>query len=58
MGSVGDAYDDAMAESSFSTLECGLLARRHSALGYRSPVVYEQETGSEPTIETLLAQAP
>ena len=66
MGSVGDAYDNAMAESFFSTLECELLARRrfrsqaearlacssylerfyhplrrHSALGYRSPVVYE-----------------
>lgn len=68
MGSVGDAYDNAMCESFFSTLECELLARRrfrsqaearvacfsyiegfynplrlHSALGYRSPVVYEQE---------------
>ena len=66
MGSVGDAYDNAMAESFFSTLECELLARRrfhsrpearmalfsylegfynpvrrHSALGYRSPLVYE-----------------
>ena len=28
MGSVGDAYDNAMAESFFSTLECELLARR------------------------------
>jgi len=27
MGSVGDAYDNAMAESFFSTLECELLAR-------------------------------
>ena len=68
MGSVGDAYDNAMAESFFSTLECELLARRkfaskaearmacfsyiegwynpvrlHSGLGYRSPIVYEQE---------------
>lgn len=83
MGSVGDAYDNAMAESFFSTLECELLARRrfrsqaearmavfsyvegfdnprrrHSALGYRSPVVYEQETASELPIETLLSQAP
>lgn len=74
MGSVGDAYDNAMAESFFSTLECELLARRrfrsqaearmacfsyiegfynplrrHSALGYRSPVVYEQETTPEPS---------
>lgn len=69
MGSVGDAYDNAMAESFFSTLECDLLVRcrfrsqaeariacfsyiegfynplrRHSALGYRSPILYEQET--------------
>ena len=28
MGSVGDAYDNAMAESLFSTLECELLAPR------------------------------
>ena len=28
MGSVGDAYDDAMAESFFATLECELLDRR------------------------------
>lgn len=83
MGSVGDAYDNAMAESFFATLECELLARRrfrsqaearmacfsyiegfynplrrHSALGYRLPVVYEQESGSEPPIETLLSQVP
>jgi putative transposase len=68
MGSVGDAYDNALCESFFATLECELLARRrfrsqtearmavfsyvegfynplrlHSALGYRSPVAYEQE---------------
>jgi putative transposase len=29
MGSVGDAYDNAMAESFFATLECELLARHH-----------------------------
>jgi putative transposase len=83
MGSVGDAYDNAMAESFFSTLECELLARRrfcsqaearmacfsyiegfynplrrHSALGYRSPVVYEQETRPEPLTEPLPSQAP
>ena len=28
MGSVGDAYDNSMAESFFATLECELLARR------------------------------
>ena len=66
MGSVGDAYDNAMCESFFSTLECELLARRrlasqaeakiacfsyiegfynphrrHSAIGYLSPIEYE-----------------
>lgn len=66
IGSVGDCYDNAMAESFFATLECKLLARhpfptqlvartaifeylevfynrqrRHSALGYLSPVAYE-----------------
>ena len=71
MGSVGDAYDNAMCESFSSTLECELLARRrsrsqaearmacfsyiegfynplrlHSALGYRSPITYEQEHAS------------
>ena len=68
MGSVGDAYDNALCESFFATLECELLdrrrfasqvearmasfsfiegfynpPRRHSALGYRSPLCYEQE---------------
>jgi putative transposase len=33
MGSVGDAYDNAMCESFFATLECELLDRRH----FRSP---------------------
>ena len=67
MGSVGDAYDNAMAESFFATLERELLDRRrfrsqaeakmavfewiegwynphrrHSSLGYRSPVNYER----------------
>ena len=28
MGSVGDAYDNAMAESFFTSLECELLDRR------------------------------
>ena len=28
MGSVGDAYDNAMAESFFATLECELIDRR------------------------------
>jgi putative transposase len=28
MGSVGDAYDNALCESFFATLECELLDRR------------------------------
>jgi putative transposase len=72
MGSVGDAYDNAMCESFFATLECELLDRRrfasqakarvacfsfiegfynpvrlHSALGYRSPIRYEQDMQAE-----------
>ena len=66
MGSVGDAYDNAMCESFFATLECELLARRrfasqaearmavfsyiegwynparrHSGIGYLSPIAFE-----------------
>jgi len=76
MGSVGDAYDNAMAESFFATLECELLdrrrfktqaeariavfefiegfynpRRRHSSLGYLSPIAFErhyEETALEP----------
>jgi putative transposase len=68
MGSVGDAYDNAMAESFFATLECELLdrhrfktqaeariavfefiegfynlRRRHSSLGYLSPIKFESQ---------------
>jgi transposase InsO family protein len=67
MGSVGDAYDNAMAESFFATLECELLdrtrfrtqaearmavfewiegwynpQRRHSSIGYLSPIEFER----------------
>jgi putative transposase len=68
MGTVGDAYDNAMAESFFASLECELLdrrcfksktearlavftwiegwynpRRRHSALGYLSPMNFEEQ---------------
>ena len=68
MGSVGDCYDNSMAESFFATLECELLDRRrfatpseaqravfafiegwynphrrHSAIGYASPVQFERQ---------------
>jgi len=68
MGSVGDAYDNAMCESFFATLECELIdrcrfktqaearravfefiegfynpRRRHSSIGYLSPIDYERQ---------------
>ena len=67
MGSVGDCFDNAAAESFFATLECELLdrtkfrsqaearmavfdfiegfyntRRRHSSLGYLSPMEFER----------------
>jgi putative transposase len=73
MGSAGDAYDNAMCESFFATLECELLARhrfttqaearmavfefiegfynprrRHSSIGYLSPVEYERRLTDGP----------
>jgi putative transposase len=70
MGSVGDAYDNALCESFFATLECELLdrqrfrtqidarlavfdfiesrynpRRRHSALHYLSPMIFERTHG-------------
>jgi len=72
MGSRGDCFDNAMAESFFATLECALLARhscptrnaaklalfdyiegfynthrRHSALGYLSPMAYKRRWTAE-----------
>lgn len=87
MGSVGDAYDNAMAESFFATLERELLSRRrfrsqaeakmavfewlegwynphrrHSSLGYRSPVNYQRPhqhwPGRIKTPELLTPAAP
>jgi putative transposase len=73
MGSVGDAYDNAMCESFFATLECELLdrrrfktqaearmavfefiegfynpRRRHSSIGYLSPIDFERHLASSP----------
>ena len=82
MGSVGDAYDNAMCESFFATLECELLARRrfktqaearsalfqfiegfynrrrrHSSIGYLSPIDYERRCLPVPTRASLPAGA-
>jgi len=88
MGSVGDAYDNALCESFFATVECELLdrtrfrtpgeargalfdfiegwynpQRRHSALGYESPIRYEraharQTGGTAAAAETTAAALP
>ena len=74
MGSVGDAYDNALTESFFATLECELVdrsrwrthaearaavfdyiegfynpRRRHSALDYLSPAIFEDRRRPEHT---------
>ena len=74
MGAPGTAYDNALAESFFASLETELIdrsrwstrdqarlavfewieafynrTRRHSALGYLSPVEFERRHGSEPS---------
>jgi len=84
MGSVGDCYDNAMAESFFATLECELIERcsfrttaearmgvfefiegwynphrRHSRLGYLSPLAYERKVANDTMIDVDdLTQAP
>ena len=85
VGSVGDAYDNAMAESFFASLECELLdrrcfhthaeaklavfewiegwyntRRRHSSLGYLSPVQFERDlrAGRISAAELLPRSAP
>jgi len=49
MGTVGDAYDNAMAESFFASLEAFTWIeswynprRRHSALNFLSPINFER----------------
>lgn len=82
MGTVGDAYDNAMAESFFATLECELIARktfetrsqarmalftwiegwynprrRHSGLGYKSPMNFERiNLTQEPVNQTIASE--
>ena len=83
MGSVGDAYDNAMAESFFATLECELLERRkfktqadariavfafiesfynprrrHSSIGYLSPVTYEKRLLDPAARDPAIVLAP
>jgi len=80
MGTVGDAYDNAMAESFFATLECELIARktfetrsqarmalftwiegwynprrRHSGLGYKSPMNFERTKLTQATVNQTIA---
>jgi putative transposase len=83
MGSVGDAYDNAMCESFFATLECELLdrcrfktqaearravfefiegfynpRRRHSSIGYLSPIDYERQHHAAAVIPTHASLPP
>jgi putative transposase len=83
MGSVGDAYDNAMAESFFATLEREIIDRhrfrsqvearmavftwieswynphrRHSSLGYRSPMNYERQALTHQAAQSLRHSSP
>jgi putative transposase len=83
MGTVGDAYDNAMAESFFATLECELIARktfetrsqarmalftwiegwynprrRHSGLGYKSPMNFERINLTQEPVNQTIASEP
>ena len=83
MGSVGDAYDNAMCESFFATLECELLdrrrfrtqaeariavfefiegfynpRRRHSSIGYLSPVAFERSALDPDALKSAAVLAP
>jgi putative transposase len=83
MGSVGDAYDNAMCESFFATLECELIdrrrfksqaearmavfefiegfynpTRRHSSIGYLSPIEYEERAAKDVDSGAIDPDAP
>ena len=55
MGSVGDAYDNAMCESFFATLECELLDRRkfHTKAEARMAIFQFMRAGTIPGAATL-----
>jgi len=53
MGSVGDAYDNAMAESFFATLECELLDRRR----FRTQAEARMQSSSSSRVSIIHAAA-
>jgi putative transposase len=55
MGSVGDAYDNAICESFFATLECELLDRRRFRTQAEAKMaVFEFNEGWYPPADQLL----
>ena len=53
-GTVGDAYDNAMAGSFFATLECELIARRITpAQEWYSSYAYDQSAPIVTTASTI-----